>query len=75
MSPDEVVQALGTGNTVSPSGNVRIGDLMPMVPVNFVVDDFKGLSNIPIRSHGTQTIFMRDVGSKTAPTFRPATRW
>src|SRR6267378_444884 len=63
MSPDEVVQALGTGNTVSPSGNVRIGDLMPMVPVNSVVGDFKGLSNIPIRSQGTQTIFIRDVGS------------
>src|SRR6202011_4487483 len=63
MSPDEVVQALGAGNTVSPSGNVRIGDLMPMVPVNSVVGDFKGLNNIPIRSHGTQTIFMRDVGS------------
>src|SRR6266481_5332424 len=33
MSPDEVVQALAAGNTVSPSGNVRIGDLLPMVPV------------------------------------------
>ena len=63
MSPDEVVQALGAGNTVSPSGNVRIGDLMPMVPVNSVVGDFKGLNNIPIRSRGTQTIFIRDVGS------------
>src|ERR1700745_2567115 len=30
MSPDEVVKALGAGNTVSPSGNVRIGNLMPM---------------------------------------------
>ncbi len=63
MSPDEVVRALGAGNTVSPSGNVRIGDLMPMVPVNSVVGDFKGQSNIPIRSQGTQTIFIRDVGS------------
>src|SRR5580700_11029547 len=36
MSPDEVVQALAAGNTVMPSGNVRIGDLMPMVPVNSV---------------------------------------
>src|SRR3979411_966724 len=63
MSPDEVVQALGAGNTVSPSGNVRIGYLMPMVPVDSVVGDFKGLNNIPIRSHGTQTIFIRDVGS------------
>jgi len=63
MSPDEVVRALAAGNMVSPSGNVRIGDLMPMVPVNSVVGDFNGLRNIPIRSQGTQTIFMRDVGS------------
>src|SRR5712675_2046911 len=63
MSPDEVVRALAAGNTVSPSGNVRIGDLMPMVPVNSVVGDFKGLNDIPIRSRGTQTIFIRDVGS------------
>src|SRR3981081_3627132 len=63
MSPDEVVRALSAGNTVSPSGNVRIGDLMPMVPTNSVVSDFKELNNIPIRSQGTQTIFIRDVGS------------
>src|SRR6266566_986427 len=32
MSPDEVVTAITRGNTISPSGNVRIGDLLPMVP-------------------------------------------
>jgi multidrug efflux pump subunit AcrB len=63
MSPDEVVRALAAGNTVSPSGNIRIGDLWPTAPVNSVVGDFKGLSNIPIRSQGTQSIFIRDVGS------------
>src|SRR6202140_73402 len=63
MSPDEVVRALSAGNTVSPSGNVRIGDLLPMVPVNSVVGEIKGLTDIPIRSQGTQTIFIRDVGS------------
>jgi multidrug efflux pump subunit AcrB len=63
MSPDEVVRALAAGNTVTPSGNVRIGNLWPMVPVNSVVGDFKGLNNIPVRSQGTQTIFIRDVGS------------
>src|SRR5467141_2298598 len=63
MSPDEVVRALAAGNTVSPSGNVRIGDLWPMVPVNSVVGDVKGLNNIPVRSQGTQTVFIRDVGS------------
>jgi multidrug efflux pump subunit AcrB len=63
MSPDEVVRALAAGNTVSPSGNIRIGDLWPTVPVNSVVGDIKGLNNIPIRSQGTQSIFIRDVGS------------
>jgi len=63
MSPDEVVRALAAGNTVSPSGNVRIGDLWPTVPVNSVVGDIRGLNNIPIRTQGTQTIFIRDVGS------------
>jgi multidrug efflux pump subunit AcrB len=63
MSPDEVVRALGAGNTISPSGNVRIGDLMPMVPVNSVVSDIKQLGDIPIRSQGTQTVFLRDVGA------------
>src|ERR1700748_2843271 len=63
MSPDEVVRALAAGNTVSPSGNIPIGDLFPMVPVNSVVGDIKGLGNIPIRSQGTRTIFIRDVGS------------
>jgi multidrug efflux pump subunit AcrB len=61
MSPDEVVRALAAGNTVTPSGNVRIGNLGPMVPINSVVGDFKGLSNIPVRSQGTQTIFIRDL--------------
>src|SRR3979490_2200338 len=50
MSPAAGAQPLGPGNTGRPSGNVRIGNLMPMVPVNFVVSDFKGLSNSPIRS-------------------------
>src|SRR5438132_828257 len=37
MSPDEVVRAIGSANTISPSGVIRIGDRMPMVPVNSVV--------------------------------------
>ncbi len=63
MSPDEVVRALGAGNTISPSGNVRIGDLMPMVPVNSIVSDIRELDSLPIRSQGTQTVFLRDIGT------------
>ncbi len=39
LSPDDVVAALNAGNTISPSGNVRIKDQMPIVPVNAMVTD------------------------------------
>jgi multidrug efflux pump subunit AcrB len=62
MSPDEVVQALVKGNAISPSGNVRFGDMIPMVPVSSVVTNVQRLGDVPIRSQGTRTIFIRDIG-------------
>src|SRR3954453_7299601 len=52
MSPDEVVAAIAKNNTISPSGNVRFGDSMPMVPVNSTVSDVKRLGEVAIRSDG-----------------------
>src|SRR5882762_4009300 len=63
MSPDEVVQAIAKGNTISPSGNVRIGNEIPLVPVHSVVTDVARLGDVPIRSDGTRTIFVRDIGT------------
>ena len=37
LSPDDVVAALKAGNSISPSGNARIKDQMPIVPVNSMV--------------------------------------
>src|SRR5215211_3823496 len=50
MSPDEIVAAIAKGNTISPSGNVRIGDMMPMVPVNSTISDVKRLGDVAIRA-------------------------
>jgi multidrug efflux pump subunit AcrB len=63
MSPDEIVQAIAKGNTITPSGNVRIGNEIPIVPVNSVVTDVARLGDVPIRSDGTRTIFVRDIGT------------
>src|ERR1051326_6000730 len=49
MSPDEVVATISSANTISPSGNVRIGDLMPIVPTNTTVSSIKDLEAVPIR--------------------------
>src|SRR3954465_9695936 len=56
MSPDEVVAAISRGNLITPSGNVRIGDQMPMVPSNSVAANTQQLGDTPIRSDGTRTI-------------------
>ena len=43
LSPDDVVTALTQGNSVSPSGNLRLGDSYPIVPTNAMVRDIREL--------------------------------
>ncbi|MSU20401.1 MAG: efflux RND transporter permease subunit [Pedosphaera sp.] len=62
MSPDEIVAAVSAANTISPSGNVIIGDKYPMVPLNSVVKNIKDLENVPIRAGTYPAVFLRDVG-------------
>jgi multidrug efflux pump subunit AcrB len=62
MSPDEVVAAVAATNTISPSGNVRVGDMIPIVPLNSVVKRVSELEDVPIRK-GYPTVFVRDVAT------------
>ena len=62
MSPDEVVAAVAATNTISPSGNVRMGDMIPMVPLNSVVKKVSELERVPIRA-GYPTVFLHDVAT------------
>jgi len=63
LSPDEVVAALSTGNVISPSGVIRIGDEMPIVSVNALVRDVADLLDIPVRSSDGTLVFLRDVAT------------
>src|SRR5438046_3742041 len=63
MAPEEVVQALNTGNTIVPAGNVRTGDLLRLAPINSVVSNIKDLQNLTIRTGAGPTVFLRDVGT------------
>jgi multidrug efflux pump subunit AcrB len=60
-SPEEVLSALTTGNTISPSGNARIGDQMPIVPVNAMVRNPEELGNIPVRPGGN--VYLHDLAT------------
>jgi len=60
VSPDEVIAALTSGNTVSPSGTIRVHDQMPIVSANTLVVQPSELGKIPIRPGAN--VYLRDLG-------------
>ncbi len=63
MSAEEVIKAIAAGNSIQPSGNVRIGDLNRLTPINSVVQQIQELSGLPVRTGAGPTVFLRDIGS------------
>jgi multidrug efflux pump subunit AcrB len=63
VSPEEVISAVSAGNTISPSGNVHIGDQYPIVPVNSIVPRIDELGSIPIRNGVAPAVYVRDIGT------------
>jgi len=63
MSPEEVVRAIASGNTITPAGNVRIGDYNRIAPLNSVVSNIQELSGLPLRTGSGPTVYLRDVGT------------
>src|SRR6185295_7230070 len=61
MSPDEIVSAIASANTISPSGNIQLGEKFPVVPMNAVVKNIKDLEAVPVRAGTFPAVFVRDV--------------
>jgi multidrug efflux pump subunit AcrB len=63
MSPEEVVQAIAAGNTITPAGNLRTGDLNRLTPINSVVQNIQELNDVPIRTGAGANVYVRDIGT------------
>lgn len=63
LSPDDIVQALAKGNTISPSGNMNLGDKYPIVPMNAIVTNVKDLESVPLKKTANGAVFVRDVAT------------
>ncbi|WP_216848926.1 efflux RND transporter permease subunit [Pedobacter sp. L105] len=61
ISPEQVVEALGRNNAITPSGNVRIDSTMYVSSVNSQEEHVKDFNDIPIVSNGVNTIYVKDV--------------
>jgi multidrug efflux pump subunit AcrB len=63
LSPDDIVQALARGNSISPSGNINLDGKYPIVVTNAIVKDIKELENIPLKTEAGRAVFVRDIAT------------
>ncbi len=62
LSPQQVVSAIASAETISPSGNIDLGNRYPVVELNSIVKDIRDLAAVPIRTGTFPAVFVRDVG-------------
>jgi multidrug efflux pump subunit AcrB len=63
ISPEDVISAVSSGNTISPSGNVHIDDTYPIVPLNSLVGRVEELGSIPMHAGAGPVIYLRDLAT------------
>jgi len=63
LSPENVVQALISGNSIEPAGNANIGDYQMLVTTDSTVQQITSLLDIPLHSGSGPSVYLRDVGS------------
>ena len=63
VSPNDVALKISEANKVSVSGNLQVGNLLPIVKVNSVVSDIGELERVPIRTGTYPTILVKDVAT------------
>lgn len=63
LSPDQVVQVLLKANTISPAGNVRIGDSTYITPQSSVIENLQDLQNTPLQMGSGPAVYIKDVAT------------
>lgn len=63
LSPDQVVQTVAKFNTISPAGNVRIGDTTYITPQNSVIETLQDLQNTPLQLGAGPAIYVKDIAN------------
>lgn len=67
VTADDVVRKLTEGNTIAPSGQIRIQERMPLVPTNAMVVQPAELGSIEVK----QGVYIRDVVRRDPVTDKP----
>ena len=62
LSPMDVVRAVNSSNLIRPAGDVRMGPFDYYVYSNSLVDKVDQLNNLPIKTVGTRSVSVGDIG-------------
>jgi len=63
LSPDQVVQSLVKFNSISPAGDVSIGDTTYLTPQNSVIENVQDLQNVPLQLGHGPAVYIRDIAT------------
>jgi multidrug efflux pump subunit AcrB len=63
LSPDQVVQALVKFNSITPAGNVSIGDSTYLTPQNSVIEDVQDLQKVPLQLGRGAAVYIGDIAN------------
>ena len=63
LSPQDIVQAVSSGNSIEPSGNANIGNYQALVTTDSTVQQISDLLDIPLHSVSGASVYLRDIGS------------
>jgi multidrug efflux pump subunit AcrB len=72
LSPADVVNAVNTQNLILPSGTAKLGDTEYTVRMNGSPEAIAGLNDLPVRTSGGTTTYLRDV-AQVRDGFQPQT--
>src|SRR5438270_13574063 len=64
ISPEEAIEAVNRASTVTPSGNVRTGNLIRIATTNAALGgNIQELLDTPIRTGSGPAVYLRDIGT------------
>lgn len=63
LSEEQVMTAIAKNNLPSAAGNVRIGEKNYMSPVNSMVKGPEEFLNLPVKTEGAATVFIKDIAT------------
>lgn len=61
LSPEQITAAIVKNSRPAPAGNIRIGNIKYMTPVNSIARDPKTFGDIPVKNVENRTIYVKDV--------------